>query len=103
MSSEGSVIEVKSLRSTASFDELMIGVVRGWQFAPAERQVDFPSPDTSQPKTRPVGLKVLVAWIFRPPALYSLTLGEPITDVASPFPEVPFPAATVMPPTPPNI
>ena len=37
VSSEGSVIEVKPLRSTASFDELMIGVVRGWQFAPAER------------------------------------------------------------------
>ena len=50
-----------------------------------------------------MGSKVLVAGMFRPPALYSLTLGEPITDVASPFPEVPFPAATVMPPTPPTI
>jgi TonB family protein len=85
--SNGEVAAVTPLRTTASFTELTVDAVRGWQFFPA----------------RPRGAShVLVAAVYRPPALNAPTLGEPVEDVAAGSGETPIPLSMVTPPFPPR-
>jgi len=102
VSSSGVVSAVRTLRATPLFTEAMSHTVRGWQFHPAEGEIE---PEPGQPvdpkPRRPVESKVLVVGIFRPPTLNTPTLGEPPKDVASPSIETPFPLATVLPLYPP--
>ena len=99
---DGRVTAVKTLRTTPGFTDLVGRAVRGWQFLPAEVEVDPQpgKPPTPRPRQR-IASKVLVAAAFRPPVLIGPTLGEVPKDVASESDETPFPLTTSMPPFPP--
>jgi outer membrane biosynthesis protein TonB len=96
VSREGRVEAINVLRHTAPFTDALGEAVRTWQFRPAE-DADVPKPGAEiDLRTRkPVASRVLVAALFRPPALYSTTLGEPPMDVAAPSEAVPVPLAPI--------
>ena len=83
---QGRVGDVKPLRTTPPFTELLTQAVRDWRFRPA---ADGES-------------KVLVAGVFRPPAINLPTLGEPAREGAPPSDETAFPLKTALPPFPPQ-
>jgi TonB family protein len=89
VSSSGVVTATRPLQTTPLFTEALSAVVGGWQFVPAEEA------------GKPVESKVLVAGLFRPPSIYTPTLGELPRDVAVASPEAPYPTMTVTPPYPP--
>ena len=102
--SDGRVAATKQLRTTRPFTDLVVAAVRGWQFVPAEEETEAEPGRPAEPKPRKrVASKVLVAGVFRPPALFSnTTLGELPKDVASESDETPFPLATTIPVYPPK-
>lgn len=89
---EGRVTAIRPLRHTPPFTDAVAAAVRTWTFAPAE-DIDAPAPGAlPDPATRkPIESTVLVAAVFRPPALFAVTLGEPPRDVATPSEGVPYP------------
>lgn len=97
VSERGSVTAVRPIRVTVPYTDLVILAVRSWQFIPAEELVDPAARKPGEPATRPVPSKVVVAALFRPPAIHGPTLGEPAHDVASPSDDVPFPVVTPAP------
>ena len=100
--SSGVVSAVRMLRTTPPFTDLMSQAVRGWRFVPAEEEIEPEPGRPVDPKPRrPVDSRMLVAGLFRPPALSTPTFGELPKDVASASDETPFPVATVMPAYPP--
>jgi TonB family protein len=90
----GAVSSIRPLRETATFTERMTQAVKTWHFTPATKP--------GGPATETVDAKVLVAGIFRRPAVIGVTLGEPIRDVAGASPEIVFPTEIVTPPHPPG-
>jgi TonB family protein len=99
---DGRVTAVTTLRTTPGLTDFVVRAARGWQFLPAEIEVD-PEPGrpaTPRPRQR-IASKVLVAAAFRQPSLIGPTLGEPPKDVAAESDETPFPLTTSMPPYPP--
>lgn len=94
----GVVESAKTLRSTPPYTENLLTALRGWRFAPAE---DVLTPAAGQPTDettrRAAASKVLVVGLFRPPALFAATLGEPPTSEAAPSPDAPAVGALVMP------
>ena len=82
---DGSVTDVKPLRATPPFTEMLTQAVRDWRFSPA------------QDSARAVESKILVAGLFRPPALTGPTLGQPPTQVARPSDDVALPLRMVSP------
>ena len=82
---DGGVTEVKPLRATPPFTEMLTQAVRDWRFSPA------------QDSSRAVESKVLVAGLFRPPALTGPTLGQPPTEVARPSDDIALPVRMVSP------
>jgi len=97
----GRVTAVTTLRTTPPFTDLVAGAVRDWQFVPAAGPAGAARGGERQPQTA-VPSKVLVAAVFRPPAMNAPTLGEPGRDVAPASAESAFPLTTVMPPFPPS-
>lgn len=100
----GRVTGVKPLRATAPFTDAMAAAVRTWSFTPAE---DAPAPaagaEPAPADRKPVASTVLVVGLFRPPALFAPTLGEPPKDVAKPSGAAPVPMVKLeMPSYPPN-
>lgn len=100
----GRVAGLKPLRATAPFTDAMAAAVRTWSFAPAE---DAPAPaagaEPAPADRKPVASTVLVIGLFRPPALFAPTLGEPPKDVAKPSGAAPVPLVGLeMPIYPPN-
>jgi len=95
----GRVTDVAVLRDTPGFSPLVQAAVRGWRFQPAEDAV-APAPGAIiDPRTRrAVDSKVLVMGLFRPPALFQGTLGQPPVDTGAPSAAVPAP--TPFPPMP---
>ena len=89
----GQVTAVTPLRATPPFTELVVAAVRGWRFAPATQ--------SAPASPRAVESTVLVAGVFRPPALTGPTLGTSPKDLAAPSMLTPFPLKLVMPPFPP--
>ncbi|MEP7118935.1 MAG: TonB family protein [Acidobacteriota bacterium] len=88
----GRVTAVKPLRHTAPFTDAMAAAVRSWTFAPAEDAVAPLAGAEPDPETRkPMDSTVLVVGVFRPPALFANTLGEPPKNVAKPSGATPFP------------
>jgi len=77
LSSKGTVSEMRVLRSTPPFTEVVLEAVRGWTFLPAERTIP-PPPGSSTAVARivPVESRVLVAFVFTRPALLRPTLGS---------------------------
>lgn len=99
---EGHVTAVRPLRTTPPFTELVVDAVSDWQFLPAEGDVRPERAWAGEPQSRmSVASTVLVAAVFRPPALYARTLGEAPRDVASASDETALPLTTTMPPFPP--
>jgi TonB family protein len=98
----GAVSGIKPLRETATFTERMTEAVRTWHFSPAEAEIPAARRKPGGPTTETVDTKVLVAGVFRRPALVGATLGEPIRDVATASTEIPFPTSVVTPPYPPG-
>lgn len=76
---DGDVTDVKPLRTTPPFTEMLMQSVRAWRFSPALEA------------SRPVASKVLVAGLFRPPALAGPTLGEAPKQVAPPSDDIAVP------------
>jgi TonB family protein len=94
VTARGAVDGVRALRSTPPFTQAAIDAVGAWRFLPANEQTAGAAP-------LPVSSKVLVAGLFRPPALFDgAVAGEPALDVASPSDEIPFPTAVILAPYP---
>ena len=105
VSRDSVVTGIKVLRATPPFTDALSTAVQGWQFTPAEQDVEpVPgAPPVSPTPRERVDSTVLVAGIFRPPALNAPTLGEPPKDVAGPSSlETPYPLSTTMPLYPPR-
>lgn len=100
ISASGEVTRLDTLRATPRYTEAVDQAVRRWRFRPAT--VTARRGDGVPERPRPVASKVLVAGQFRAPTLNTPTLGEPPRDVVPPSADVPFPAATVEPPYPPQ-
>lgn len=95
----GRVADIITLRDTPPFTREMIATVRGWQFKPAEDADAVPPGQPIDRMTqRAVESGVLVVGLFRPPALFPITLGEMPKDVGSPSQGVPGPAVPLMMP-----
>ena len=88
---DGSVGDVRVLRSTPPFSELLRKAVLVWSFEPARDQGSA------------VGASVFVAGVFRAPTLPDAPgLGEPPRDLEPPSESIPFPTAMPSPPYPPQ-
>jgi len=99
----GAVTGVKPLRDTKTFTERMTRSVTTWHFSPAEMPIESALRKPGGPATRPVPATVLVAGVFRPPALMGPTMGEPIRDVGTASRDIPFPTSIVTPLFPPMV
>jgi TonB family protein len=99
---DGRVVMVTPLRTTPPFTEALVGVVRNWQFRPAERLEPDAARAGAASVSKPVRSNVLVAAVFRAPTLKVPTLGEPPRDVSAPSGETAFPFAIVEPEHPPQ-
>lgn len=91
--SQGHVADVAVLRDTPPFTASVVAAVRGWQFRPAETAA---APAPGEPirldTRRAADSKVLVVGLFRPPALFPVTLGQAPADVAAPSNQIPVAA-----------
>lgn len=97
----GRVGAITPLRTTPLFTQYVLDAVSDWQFLPAI-QKGTAMPGEARPiVTGAVPSKVLIACVFRPPALAGPTLGEPPKDVLPSSADVAFPLSTVTPPYPP--
>jgi TonB family protein len=97
VNASGSVAQVTTLKSTPPFTAPLREAVRQWRFSPA-REI---SAETAE--REPVDSKVLVAAVFRAPALYDApTWGEVPEELASPSEDVPVPSSLAIPPYPPS-
>ena len=92
---DGRVTDVKPLRMTPPFTEMLIESVREWRFRPAENS-------GSANGRGAVASKVLVVGLFRPPALTLPTLGEASREGAPASNETAFPLTTSLPAFPPQ-
>lgn len=104
VNTEGRVSAVTPFRDTPPFTDTLSAAVKAWSFEPA---TDAAIPAAGQPvddrTRRPAASKVLVVGLFRPPALFANTLGEPPKNVGAPSEDVPAPAgAARMPDYPVN-
>jgi TonB family protein len=96
ISATGRVDALTTLRSTPPFTQAVIDAVRAWQFLAADELTDAAV-------RHPIASKVLIAGLFRPPALFDgAVLGEPPKDLASASAEIPFPTAAMVAPYPPT-
>ena len=102
--SDGAVTSVKPFRDTPPFTDALSTAVKAWRFEPAEDAVVPPACQPIDDTTRKAAVsKVLVVGLFRPPALFAMTLGEPPKNVGTPAADVPAPAgAATMPEYPMN-
>ena len=85
----GAVSDVKAVRSTPPFTELVKTAVEGWQFEPAKAD-------------GPVDSIVLVAAVFRPPTINTPAIGAHPSTTASPSRAIPLPLTMELPPYPPR-
>jgi outer membrane biosynthesis protein TonB len=88
---QGVVRDVQTLRATPPFTPLVLDAVRSWNFAPAT----IANPNE---KPRAMESSVLVAGVFRPPAIYNQPgLGEVPKNLKKPSDRVPFPTEIIVP------
>jgi TonB family protein len=86
---DGAVAHVTTLRDTPPFTDMLRRAVEGWRFEAA----------TEDGRAR--AWPILVAGIFRPPALAGPVAGTPPRDLVQPCGELPVPVALIVPPYPP--
>jgi TonB family protein len=89
----GAVRGAKTLRTTPPYTDSLIAATKTWQFAPAEVEIE-PPPPPGQPRFRAIDSTVLVAAVFRGPALIGPTLGDLPRDVGNESDSTPFPFST---------
>ena len=99
IAADGRVTDVKPLRTTPPFTDMLTETVRAWRFRPAE---DTDASNNRAGGRGPVASKVLVAGLFRPPALNMPTIGEPPKEGAPASDETAFPLTTPPPAFPPQ-
>ena len=104
VTAEGRVSAVKPFRDTPPFTDTLSTAVRAWSFEPAkDAAIPLAGRPIDERTRRPAASKVLVVGLFRPPALFAATLGQPPQDVGAPSDDVPAPAgAARMPDYPVN-
>ncbi|HEX5474433.1 MAG TPA: TonB family protein [Vicinamibacterales bacterium] len=92
---DGVVTRVDRLRVTPPFGDLLADAVSGWRFAPATHEVGG--------RRASVETHVLVAGVFRPPALYlGSNIGEVPQTTGAASAQVPSPHELLAPPYSPN-
>ncbi len=97
----GSLQDVKTLRSSPPFTQMLLDTVRSWSFVAA---TDHPIGRDDMPEAqRNVPSRVIVAALYRAPVLQGPTQGERPADVAEPSSEVPFPSVMAEPVFPANV
>jgi TonB family protein len=100
---DGRVAAITPLRTTPPFTQFMADAVRDWRFSPAKEIVRQKSERGDERELQvSVETKVLVAGVFRRPAINAPTLGEPPRDTAAPSTELAFPITMTEPPFPPQ-
>jgi TonB family protein len=93
---DGHVSNIDKIRVTPPYTDLLATAIEGWRFMPAE------AASAREPR-HPIASRVLVAALYRPPALYSgTTVGEVPKDVARPSTAIPIPREFISPPYPPT-
>ena len=86
----GRVTELKQIRATPPYTDLVSDPAATWQFEPATMAVEG--------RTVPVAAPVLVAAVFRPPSIYAgPTAGTPPRTTGVPSPRLPRVESMVMP------
>jgi TonB family protein len=98
----GAVSAIKPLRESTTFTDRMVQAVRTWKFSPALVDIPEARRKPGGPTTEGTESQVLVAGIFRPPAVIGATLGETPRDVAAGTAGIPFPTSIVTPTYPPG-
>lgn len=101
VTSQGAVRAAKALRTTQPYTDSLIAATKTWQFAPAEVEIE-PPPPPGRPRFRAIDSTVLVAAVFRAPALIGPTLGDLPRDVGTEADSTPFPFSTAPPVFPPR-
>ena len=91
VSATGAVTSVTALRATPPFTEALAAAVKSWRFQPAFDIATPPEGDAGPSARRNVASRVLVLGLFRPPALFAMTLGTPAETVGTPSDAVPAP------------
>lgn len=93
---DGHVRNINRVRVTPPYTDQLISAVEGWRFMPAE------AASAREPR-HPIETHVLVAGLYRPPALYAgTTAGEVPKDVGRASDAIPVPREIVTPPYPPT-
>ena len=92
----GRVGDLKILRTSPTFTEPFVDVIRTWRFRPAEQLTESSSAG-QPPQWKPIETKILLASVVAAPALLGPTSGNPPRNVADESDETPFPM-TVAPP-----
>jgi TonB family protein len=93
---DGHVSNIERIRVTPPFTDLLVTAIEGWRFMPAVA-------GSAREPRHPIASRVLVAALYRMPALYGgTTAGEVPKDVARPSNLIPIPREFISPPYPPN-
>jgi outer membrane biosynthesis protein TonB len=87
---DGAVADVTTLRDTPPFTELLREAAASWRFEPATENAGA------------LAWPVLLAAVFRPPALMGPAPGPAARDLERPCTRIPFPVDRVVPPYPPT-
>jgi TonB family protein len=99
---KGAISSITPLRDTPPYTGRMVDAVRSWKFTPAEVEIPPARRKPGGPATEGVESKVLVAGVFRQPAVIGATLGEVPRDVKSASTAIPFPTSVISPTYPPG-
>jgi TonB family protein len=99
---DGRVAAVRPLRATPPFTSLVSDTVKGWRFDPSQRIVENTTDTVRFAFRMPRVSKVLVAAVFRPPAIWGPTLGRAPVVIGTPDPETPYPLELKTPAYPPQ-
>lgn len=102
VTSAGAVRGAKALRTTPPYTAALIDATKTWRFTPAEVENENPTPAPGEPKWKAVDSTVLVAALFRAPALLGPTLGDVPRDIGAESDTTPYPYSTTMPLFPPR-
>jgi len=102
VTSAGAVRGAKALRTTPPFTAALIDATKTWRFTPAEVENENPTPAPGEPKWKAIDSTVLVAAVFRAPALLGPTLGDVPRDIGTESDTTPFPFSTTTPQFPPR-
>jgi TonB family protein len=94
---DGRVAGIAPLRTAVAMTAPVSAAVRGWRFDAAYRRLDSETATIRSSVSNTRISKVLVAAVFRPPALAGPTFGSAPVTTHAPDEETPFPIAVTTP------